>query len=111
MKKIAVIGLFMAYGLMNAFGQQRLSGKKGKQEKTSFQTSGQWKPATDVRSDVSIVYGVNDRPNMTFEQRVQSWRDPGYETHFMTAIASGGYADYFTCNSDGINHLPERQLT
>src|SRR6218665_1335857 len=111
MKKIAVIGLFMAYGLMNGFGQQRLSGKKGKQEKTSFQTSGQWKPATDVRSDVSIVYGVNDRPNMTFEQRVQSWRDRGYKAHFMTGLAWGGYADYFTGKWDGINHLGEGQVT
>src|SRR6218665_3170441 len=96
MKKIAVIGLFMAYRLLKAFGQQRLSGKKGKQEKTSFQTSGQWKPPTDVSSDVSIVYGVNDLPSMTLENRVQSWRDRGYETHFMTGIAWGGYADYFT---------------
>ncbi|MFR7824157.1 MAG: hypothetical protein ACLU30_13890 [Odoribacter splanchnicus] len=26
-------------------------------------------------ADASIVYGVNDRPEMTFEQRVNSWRD------------------------------------
>ena len=31
-------------------------------EKTTFQTSGQWKPATDVRADAVMVYGVNDNP-------------------------------------------------
>ncbi len=82
-----------------------------KKEKTTFQTSGQWKPATDVRADVAIVYGVNDRPNMTFEQRVQSWRDRGYTVHFMTGIAWGGYQDYFTGKWDGINHLGEGQVT
>lgn len=80
-------------------------------EKTTFQTSGHWKPVTDVRSDVAIVYGVNDRPNMTFEQRVQSWRDRGYTVHFMTGIAWGGYQDYFTGKWDGINHLGEGQVT
>lgn len=82
-----------------------------KKEKTTFQTSGPWKPVTDVRSDVAIVYGVNDRPNMTFEQRVQSWRDRGYTVHFMTGIAWGGYQDYFTGKWDGINHLGEGQVT
>lgn len=82
-----------------------------KKEKTTFQTSGQWKPVTDVRSDVAIVYGVNDRPGMTFEQRVQSWRDRGYTVHFMTGIAWGGYQDYFTGKWDGINHLGEGQVT
>ena len=28
-------------------------------EKTTFQTSGQWKPTTDVRADAVMVYGVN----------------------------------------------------
>lgn len=82
-----------------------------KKEKTTFQTSAQWKPATDVRSDVAIVYGTSDRPGMTFEQRVQSWRDYGYTVHFMTGIAWGGYQDYFTGKWDGINHLGEGQVT
>lgn len=82
-----------------------------KKEKTAFQTSGQWKPATDVRADVAIVYGTTDRPEMTFEQRVQSWRDRGYTVHFMTGIAWGGYQDYFTGKWDGINHLGEGQVT
>ena len=65
-------------------------------EQTTFQTSGHWKPATDVRSDLVMVYGANDRPGETFRQRVQSWRDRGYTTHFMTGIAWGDYQDYLT---------------
>lgn len=78
-------------------------------EKTAFQTSGQWKPVTDVRSDVAIVYGAGDRRGITFEQRVQSWRDRGYITHFMTGIAWGEYQDYFTGQWDGEWHLDEGQ--
>ncbi|MDR3194183.1 MAG: hypothetical protein LBT76_02685 [Tannerella sp.] len=79
-------------------------------EKTTFQTGGEWKPVTDVRADVAIVYGVGDRQGMTFEQRVQSWRDRGYITHFMTGIAWGGYQDYFTGQWDGKSHLDEGQV-
>lgn len=80
-------------------------------EKTTFQTAGQWKPVTDVRSDVAIVYGTDDRRDMTFEQRVQSWRDRGYTVHFMTGIAWGNYQDYFTGKWDGVKHLDEGQVT
>ena len=82
-----------------------------KREKTTFQTSGQWKPVTDIRADVVMVYGTDDRPGMTFRQRVQSWRDRGYTTHFMTGIAWGGYQDYFTGKWDGKWHLDEGQKT
>ena len=74
-------------------------------EKTAFQTGSPWIPEIDVRADIAIVYGANDRPGMTFEQRVQSWRDHGYQTHFMTGIAWGDYKDYFLGKWDGINHL------
>ncbi len=80
-------------------------------EKTGFQTAGPWKPVTDVRSDIAIVYGADDRRDMTFEERVQSWRDRGYITHFMTGIAWGGYQDYFTGKWDGKKHLDEGQVT
>lgn len=42
-----------------------------KREKTTFQTSGKWKPVTDIRADVVMVYGTDDRPGLTFRQRVQ----------------------------------------
>jgi len=80
-------------------------------QKTTFQTSSPWIPQIDVRSDVAIVYGTNDRPNMTFEQRVQSWRERGYQTAFMTGIAWGSYPDYFLGKWDGQNHLGVGQVT
>ncbi|GAA4310789.1 hypothetical protein GCM10023149_05600 [Mucilaginibacter gynuensis] len=79
-------------------------------EKTAFQTSSAWRPEIDVRSDIAIVYGSNDRPGLTFEQRVKSWRDHGYITHFMTGIAWGEYQDYFLGKYDGKNHLGEGQV-
>jgi hypothetical protein len=81
-----------------------------RKEKTVFQTSNPWKPVIDVRADVAIVYGTHDREDMTFEERVQSWRNRGYTTHFMTGIAWGGYQDYFTGKWDGETHLDEGQV-
>lgn len=103
---LALVSIFVAAHTTGATKEN-----PGKKEKTTFQTSGQWKPSTDVRSDVAIVYGTSDRPGMTFEQRVQSWRDRGYTVHFMTGIAWGEYKDYFTGKWDGINHLGEGQVT
>ncbi|SDE47795.1 hypothetical protein SAMN05216464_106280 [Mucilaginibacter pineti] len=80
-------------------------------EKTAFQTSSPWIPEIDVRSDIAIVYGANDRPGMTFEQRVKSWRDHGYQVNFMTGIAWGDYKDYFLGKWDGKNHLGVGQVT
>jgi len=79
-------------------------------QKTAFQTGSPWIPQIDVRSDMAIVYGTNDRPDYTFEQRVQSWRDHGYQTAFMTGIAWGNYADYFLGKWDGQNHLDVAQV-
>lgn len=75
------------------------------QQKTAFQTSSPWRPEIDVRSDVAIVYGANDYPKISFAERVRSWRDRGYQTHFMTGIAWGSYEDYFTGKWDGQNHF------
>jgi hypothetical protein len=94
--------------------QKEIKQKSISAEKTTFQTSNPWKPVTDVRADVAIVYSVRDhhgKGNLTFEQRVQSWRDKGYTTHFMTGIAWGEYQDYFTGKWDGKMHLDEGQVT
>lgn len=80
------------------------------QEKTAFQTSSPWIPQIDVRSDIAIVYGVNDHKDISFEERVASWRKRGYTTHFMTGIAWGQYQDYFLGKWDGKNHLSEGQV-
>jgi hypothetical protein len=85
--------------------------KKTSKEKTSFQTASPWRPEIDVRSDIAIIYGIGDRPGMTFEQRVKSWRDKGYQTDFMTGIAWGEYDDYFLGKWDGENHLGDGQVT
>ena len=80
-------------------------------EKTAFQTSTAWMPETDVRSDIAIVYGTNDRPGVTFEQRVQSWRNHGYQAHFMTGMAWGEYTDYFSGTWDGTRHMDIAQIS
>src|SRR5690606_6646948 len=74
-----------------------------------------WKPTTDVRADIAMVYGVGGNPSdktkgKSFEERVKSWRDRGYTTHFMTGIAWGEYQDYFTGKWDGKWHLDEGQV-
>ncbi|MFT3902524.1 MAG: hypothetical protein QM727_05095 [Niabella sp.] len=79
------------------------------QEKTAFQIAAPWDEAYDVRSDVAIVYGVNDAGG-NFEQRVKGWRDKGYKVHFMTGIAWGQYQDYFLGQYDGKTHLDEGQV-
>jgi hypothetical protein len=79
-------------------------------EKTSFQTGSAWRPEIDVRSDIAIIYGAGDKPGMSFEQRVKSWRDKGYQTDFMTGIAWGEYDDYFLGKWDGKNHLGDGQV-
>ena len=109
LKYFGFLALACFFVVTNATGSVIENARK--KEKTAFQTSGPWKPVTDVRADVAIVYGTSDRPGMTFEQRVQSWRDRGYTVHFMTGIAWGGYQDYFTGKWDGINHLGEGQVT
>ncbi|MDD4608615.1 MAG: hypothetical protein PHY71_00485 [Bacteroidaceae bacterium] len=80
-------------------------------EKTSFQTAQAWRPSIHVDADVAIVYGANDYKAITFQQRVESWRSKGYTTHFMTGIAWGNYADYFTGKWDGKSHYDEGQVT
>lgn len=89
--------------------------EKPKTEKTAFQTSRAWMPEIDTRADISIVYGVNGNPSdhdkrQTFEDRVQSWQDQGYLTHFMTGIAWGSYEDYFLGEWDGKKHFDEGQV-
>ena len=77
--------------------------------KTTFQTASHWKPSIDVRSDAVMIYGTGSRPEMTFKERVESWKKHGYTPHFMTGIAWGGYSDYFTGKWDGKPHMDEGQ--
>ena len=84
--------------------------------KTTFQTSREWRPTIDNRADAVMIYGMGGNPSdkskrIPFDQRVKSWRDRGYITHFMTGIAWGEYQDYFTGQWDGKWHLDEGQVT
>mgnify|MGYP000778311010 FL=1 len=84
--------------------------------KTTFQSSRAWSPTIDNRADAVMVYGIGGNPsdrdgNQNFENRVRSWKDRGYEVHFMTGIAWGEYKDYFTGQWDGRTHLDEGQVT
>ena len=83
--------------------------------KTTLQTSREWRPTIDTRADAVMVYGVGGNPSdkskrISFEERVKSWREKGYITHFMTGIAWGEYQDYFTGKWDGKSHLDEGQV-
>lgn len=86
--------------------------------KTTFQSGRRWSPTIDNRADAVMVYGVGGNPSdkvspddNSFENRIESWRERGYITHFMTGIAWGGYEDYFTGKWDGKPHLDEGQVT
>lgn len=83
--------------------------------KTTFQTSQGWRPTLDNRADAVMVYGVGGNPGSpgggALEDRLASWRERGYETHFMTGIAWGAYQDYFLGRWDGKPHLDEGQVT
>lgn len=110
MKKTFFLSL-LAVASLPALSQQPQPAAHTLPQKTTFQTGSAWIPQIDVRSDMAIIYGANDRPGMTFEQRVQSWRDHGYQTAFMTGIAWGSYPDYFLGKWDGQNHLGVGQVT
>ena len=84
--------------------------------KTTMQTGRGWRPSIDTRCDAVMVYGIGGNPsdrssNNSFEQRVKSWADHGYQIHYMTGIAWGEYKDYFTGQWDGKPHLDEGQVT
>lgn len=99
---LVLIGLFLACGGVYS---QTATGTK-----TNFQTAESWKPETDVRADAVMVYGTLDKKGVTFEQRIQSWRDKGYRAEFMTGVAWGDYQDYFLGKWDGVkDHLKEGQ--
>jgi len=108
-KLILTCGLFVT--AFTGFAQTVQIDTGALTQKTAFQTASPWIPQIDVRSDVAIVYGTHDSQNETFEQRVQSWRDRGYQVAFMTGIAWGSYFDYFLGKWDGKNHLGVGQVT
>jgi hypothetical protein len=113
-KTIIYFLLALSFQVCSQSHQKEKASRNTSREKTIFQTANPWKPVTDTRADVAIVYSVkehHEKGSLTFEQRVQTWRDKGYKTHFMTGIAWGEYQDYFTGKWDGKKHLDEGQVT
>ena len=108
---------FLLYAAVLFCSAVATAGPRKDSVKTTFQTAREWRPTIDNRADAVMVYGVGGNPSdrngkgMSFEQRVKSWRDRGYVTHFMTGIAWGAYQDYFTGEWDGEWHLDEGQVT
>ena len=117
-KKVLTCCVLFSFALTGCqSGKQAADTQTEVRERTAFQTSQPWRPTIDNRADVAIVYGVGGNPSdkkkqkMSFEERVQTWRDHGYITHFMTGSAWGEYQDYFTGEWDGKWHLDEGQVT
>jgi len=105
LKPAIAISLPVALFCLQPVAQQPVPAR----EKTAFQVADGWSADYDVRSDVAIVYGINDAGG-NFEERVKSWREKGYTVHFMTGIAWGQYQDYFLGKFDGKMHLDEGQV-
>jgi hypothetical protein len=111
MKKTAINSLRILALLL--FGQCPIYAQLQKpliKENTFIQVSEPWRASLDERSDVAIIYGASDDPEISFKERVESWRSHGYVTHFMTGAAWGNYSDYFYGKWDGKCHLDEAQI-
>jgi hypothetical protein len=80
--------------------------KQPAREKTSFQIAAPWRPEYDVRSDIAMIYGMNE----SFTARAAEYKKRGYTIQFMTGIAWGEYQDYFTGKFDGKTHMEDGQV-
>ncbi|HZN58486.1 MAG TPA: hypothetical protein VFD71_10470 [Planctomycetota bacterium] len=74
-------------------------------ERTCFQTGGAYSEVGNLRSDVAIVYGVDE----SLPERIRTWRERGYRIHVMTGVSWGRYQDYLYGRFDGVNHEDEAQ--
>lgn len=76
-----------------------------KEERTGYQNGLPLEPHIDFQNDFCMCYRIND----TTAQRVQQYRENGYEVHLMTGISWGSYVDYLTGEYDGREHMDEWQ--
>ncbi len=76
-----------------------------KEERTGYQDSGILFENIDNQCDFVMVYGLNDSTS----DRIEQFRNAGYEIHLMIGISWGGYVDYLYGRYDGINHWDEAQ--
>lgn len=92
-KMLTMNGLLATFAL-SAWSSYALA-QQAPEAKTIFQTAEPWKTETDIRADGVMVYGTADKPGVTLEERIQSWKNRGYKVQFMTGVAWGDYSDYF----------------
>ena len=96
---------FTAPAVWGQTGEKPLADKK-----TVIQSSEGWNPSVDVRTDAVLVYDLSLKDPGRFRRELQTWKDKGYHTCFMTNIAWGHYAlDYFNGTWDGEEHWDEIQ--
>src|SRR5947209_2257240 len=74
-------------------------------ERTGFQEQRPYQPSIDLRTDVVMVYGIDEG----MPRRVQEWKAAGYVVHLMTGVAWGRYQDYLDGAFDGRTHWDEAQ--
>lgn len=75
--------------------------------KTTFQTSRAWKSTMDNRADAVMVYGIGNPTGISsVEERLASWKERGYRTHFQTVSEWWNTGDYaFDVPSDHLFSL------
>ena len=77
-KQLLIIFSLLLTGNYASFAQTQKAKDKG--SKNDFSNCRTLETETDVRADATMVYGTLDKKGVSFEQRVQSWRDKGYQT-------------------------------
>lgn len=76
-----------------------------KEMRTGYQEKAAWAPELDLQCDFVMVYGLDG----TLKERVDQFREKGYEVCLMTGCAWGSYEDYLSGDWDGRKHEDERQ--
>lgn len=76
-----------------------------KELRTGYQEVKGWAPELDLQCDFVMAYGFDD----TLGERIQKFREKGYEVCLMTGCAWGTYDDYLSGRWDGAPHWDESQ--
>lgn len=76
-----------------------------KEMRTGYQEKMAWAPELDLQCDFVMAYGLDD----TLQERIDKFREKGYEVCLMTGCAWGSYEDYLSGKWDGVEHWDECQ--
>ncbi len=74
-------------------------------QRLTFQTHAGWSPRINLDADAVMAYGIDQ----SLPQRIQTWREHGYQIQVMTGVAWGQYQDYLNGQFDGRKHWDEAQ--